>query len=306
MADATITIREYDIESLSDMTTLGGMLPRQQVSHLGIVFDSPSFDTPREFNFGSFLNGRYRAAGGSYDFSDTLGGTEGSITNLPPQDIYSMTVSEAFVDAAVRQVEDFIDELASKDIPYNPTPNATPFSGGANSNSAAAYVMRMVGINPYRIGYDGDPYGYYVSLEREFGVTSAAVRNAAIRKAVEDAIENPDKYPLLDLLLADLFSGEDVPNPETFTVFSSSGRAIAVDQQAFGAHLAEYGDSPQAQAGAYAAGVFARGGTREDAMAAVSNNVAPSSGPLGVELNYVAVARAEPGHARPYSAASRA
>lgn len=59
MAEATITIRDYDVPA--------------GFSHLGVVFNSPSGGS-REFNFGSYRGRDYQSMGKPWDMGDTLGG----------------------------------------------------------------------------------------------------------------------------------------------------------------------------------------------------------------------------------------
>ena len=140
MSDATISVIEYDITAIP-----GGF------SHIGIRISFAAGQN-YEFNYGSFLNGEYRPYGLPFDPRDQLGVLEGALA-MPSHVVYMKTLDEAYVQSLFFQIQDFNSRLVNADIGYAPAPNHEARQG--NSNSAAFYVMRLLGIEPSIVNFLG-------------------------------------------------------------------------------------------------------------------------------------------------------
>ncbi|WEJ11168.1 hypothetical protein [Sinorhizobium prairiense] len=158
---AVFSIIEYDIEIISRFVP-------GQVSHLGIRFEIDG--EVREWNFGSFFKGQYDDVGLPFDPRDVLGGI-GRALGMPSAIAGSASVERGLGLTLADQIDAFAQNLYSKKVAYALTPNL--LAREANSNSAAAYVMRMLGIDPNSLPYQGNPAGLNVDLSnRRFGLPS--------------------------------------------------------------------------------------------------------------------------------------
>ena len=91
--------------------------------------------------------------------------------NMPSTIAGSVGVEQGLGAALIGQINSFAQDLFNKQIGYAPVPNSLGRVG--NSNSAAAYVMRMLGINPNALSYKGNPVGLEVDLSSQrFGPPS--------------------------------------------------------------------------------------------------------------------------------------
>lgn len=159
--NVVFSIIEYDIEMFSRV------LPGQ-ISHLGIRAEI--YGEVREWNFGSFLDGQYEPVGIPGDPRDFLGGFRGQM-GMRSTIVGSASVERGLGAALVDQIAAFASDLYNRQINYEPVPNR--LGRQANSNSAAAYVMRMLGIDPNSLSYQGNPVGLNVDLsDRRFGLPS--------------------------------------------------------------------------------------------------------------------------------------
>ncbi|MDX0958936.1 hypothetical protein GYB71_14555 [Sinorhizobium medicae] len=139
-----------------------------QISHLGIRAEI--YGEVREWNFGSFLDGQYEPVGIPGDPRDFLGGFRGQM-GMRSTIVGSASVERGLGAALVDQIAAFASDLYNRQINYEPVPNR--LGRQANSNSAAAYVMRMLGIDPNSLSYQGNPVGLNVDLsDRRFGLPS--------------------------------------------------------------------------------------------------------------------------------------
>jgi hypothetical protein len=171
------SIIEYDIEMFSRV------LPGQ-ISHLGIRAEIDG--QVREWNFGSFLNGEYEPVGIPGDPRDLLGGFRGQM-DMPSTIAGSASVESALGAALVDQIVAFANDLYSRQINYEPVPNR--LGREANSNSAAAYVMRMLGIEPNSLPYQGNPVGLGVNLsDRRFGLPAPSFYTGRANAAYLDSL----------------------------------------------------------------------------------------------------------------------
>ena len=132
-------------------------------SHIGIRF---SGDEEREINFGAFRDGSYEPRG----LGDGL--TVGYIKDQLdlPYTIaatFSFPVDEA--DAAYDQIVAFGNDLAAANVPYVMVPLS--FTGQANSNSAAAFALAILGIDHKQIDFQRWTAGSDIDLSNpRFGL----------------------------------------------------------------------------------------------------------------------------------------
>jgi Ca2+-binding RTX toxin-like protein len=154
---AEISVVEYDIPGLPG-----------NISHIGVRFEVQG--RTGELNFGSFLNGNYRPVGLPGDPRDILGGIV-SAMGMPSRIAASYTLEDDLAYSMFQQGLAYNDELMSRGIGYSPVPN--DLSRVANSNSAAASLLRALGFDPKEINFAGNPVGWNVNLtDHRFGMNS--------------------------------------------------------------------------------------------------------------------------------------
>ena len=146
----TVSVIEYDMPT--------------HTSHIGIRF-SGGFDA--EINFGAFRDGDYEPWG--LGFGLTLGYFEDRLDLSDPiRAEFSIPFDEA--QAAYDQIIAFGNDLVDANIPYSMVP--APFTRQANSNSAAAFALAILGIDHSQIDFARNMIvGFGVDFsEQKFGL----------------------------------------------------------------------------------------------------------------------------------------
>lgn len=103
---------------------------------------------------------------------------------LPSRYILAGTVTDLFAEQVIVQANSLIDELESGGVGYAPVPG-WPIFANANSNSAAAHLLRIAGIDPTALDYAGNPVGFYADLNASrFNLKGSTERFVEIKKAL--------------------------------------------------------------------------------------------------------------------------
>lgn len=119
-------------------------------THVGVRYNSSAFGATKEVHFGSTKNGVYQAAGYPWDLSDKLGAYFGKLSIPEVRTIASREFADVReAEAYWQAILDFSVDLGLANINYSIVPS--PLNNAANSNSAAALVMEILGIDPNKL-----------------------------------------------------------------------------------------------------------------------------------------------------------